>query len=166
MSLPVAAVAALVAALLETSVLTELTINGIKPDLVFIVTIVFATVVGFEEGLVLAVVGGTLVDVMSGRPIGATILALLVVTGLATLATRFGGGPRTLTALASLVVLAFVFQAAVLAILAVTSGVGIGDVPSDRLAAIAVLDLVVGAVILWIGRGMYRRFGPEDRALW
>jgi hypothetical protein len=115
---------------------------------------------------VLAVVGGTLVDVMSGRPIGATILALLVVTGLATLAARFSGGPRTLTALASLVVLAFVFQAVVLAIMAVTSGVGIGNVPSDRFAVIAAVDLIVGGVVLWIGRALYRRFGPEDCAEW
>ena len=110
MSLPVAALGALIAALLETSVLTELAVAGIKPDLVFVITVVVAMVVGFEEALVWAVVGGLLIDAMAGRPLGATTLALLIVTGLATLAGRLTSPARSITVLAAVFVLSWIFQ--------------------------------------------------------
>ncbi|MBA3435193.1 MAG: rod shape-determining protein MreD, partial [Chloroflexi bacterium] len=76
--MPIVAFGALLAALLETSVLSELSIAGAKPDLVFAVAIVVAMAISFEGSLVWVLVGGLLVDALTGRPLGATALALLI----------------------------------------------------------------------------------------
>ena len=64
MSLLIAAVGATIAAILETSVLTQLLVAGVKPDLVLATTIAVAVVLGFEQGLTWAVVGGLLLDLL------------------------------------------------------------------------------------------------------
>ena len=84
MTLPLAAVGALVAALLETSVLPELQIGGTKPDLVLVLAIVATMIMGVEDGLVWAFLGGLMLDVLvPGRPLVATTFVLLLVVGLA-----------------------------------------------------------------------------------
>jgi len=166
MSLPVAAVGALLAALLETSVLPELTLFGIKPDLVFALTVVVAMVIAFEDALAWAVVGGVLLDAMSALPIGATTLALLVVTGMATLAGRMTGAPRLITVGVVVFLLAWVYQVLLMAILAVAAGIGLVEIDAQRLFFIAVLDLLVAAVAVAVFGALLRRFGPEERADW
>jgi rod shape-determining protein MreD len=166
LSLPVAAVGALIAALLETSVLTELTIAGVKPDLVLVITVVVAIVVGFEDALVWAVVGGFLVDAMSAQPLGATTLALLVMTGAAALAGRLTGSPRLITVALSVFILGCLYQMVLYAILAVTAGIGVVDLPADRIFLIGLLDLVIGIVVIVVVRAIDRRFGPAERPEW
>lgn len=166
MSLPVAAIGALLAALLETSVLPELTIGGLKPDLLLVMAVVVAMVIGFEDGLVWAFVGGLLVDALSGRPLGATALALLLVTGMAALIARFTGTPRLLTVSVVTFALGWLFQALLMAILAATAGVGLTRIPLETFLFIAVLDTVVAVVATLAIRTLLRRFGPVERLDW
>lgn len=166
MSLPIAAVGAVVAALLETSVLPELSIGGLKPDLVLVMAVVVAMVVGFEDSMVWALVGGLSVDALSGRPLGATALALLMVTGMASLIGRFTGTPRVLTVSIVTFALAWLFQALLMAILAVTAGVGLTSVPLQTFLLIAVVDTVVALIATLTTRVLLRRFGPVERLDW
>ncbi len=166
MSLPIAAVGALIAALLETSVFPELSIGGVKPDLILVFTVVVALIVAFEDALAWAFVGGLLVDALSGRPIGATTLALLVVTGLALLAGRVIGTPRLITVAIAVFVLAWVYQVLLLAILAVTADVSFTDLPIERLLAIAIVDVVLSLLVVVAIRALSRRFGSPERIEW
>ncbi len=166
MSLPIAAVGALLAALLETSVLPEVTIGGLKPDLLLVMAVVVTMIVGFEDGLVWAFVGGLLVDAMSGRPLGATALALLLVTGVAALIARFTGTPRLLTVSLVTFALGWLFQALLMAILAATAGVGLSRIPLQTFLFIAVLDTVVAVVAMLAIRALLRRFSPVERLDW
>lgn len=166
MSLPVMAVGALLAALLETSVLPELTIAGFKPDLVLVLTVVVAMVVGFDDALVWAVVGGLLVDILSGRPLGATCLGLLLAAGLASVMGRMMGTPRVLTVSLLTFALALFFQAVQSAILAVTAGVGLGPLPIETFVLIAALDTVLAGLAVLAIRALYRRFGAVERIEW
>ena len=89
MTLPFAALGALIAALIETTVLPELPIAGAQPDLVFTLAVVATMLLSAEDGLVWAFVGGLLIDLLvPARPIGATTLSLLLVVGVAALASR------------------------------------------------------------------------------
>ena len=82
MSIPLAAVGAVVVALLEVSVLSELTIAGIKPDLIFIFSITATMMIGIEVGLTWAFVGGLMLDLLTpGRQLGASSLVLLLLVG-------------------------------------------------------------------------------------
>ena len=166
MSMPVAAIGALLAALLETSVLSELSIAGAKPDLVFALAIVVAMVVGFEDSLVWALVGGLFVDALAGRPLGATALVLLIVTGMAALLSRVTGAPRAFTVALATFVLTWLFQALMLAILSITAGIGMASIPVQLFLIIALMNALVALVAVVSTRALYRRFGAAERVDW
>ena len=165
MSLPIAALGALIAALLETSVLTELSFSGIKPDLVFVLAVVVALVVGFEDALVWAVVGGLDAGRTRCRPMGSTTLALLVVVGMAALLGRVLGTPRADRRRRRRLPPRVGLPVVMLAILAVTAGVGIGELPMQRWLAIAILDAVVAVLAVVLIRASVRRFAPPAERL-
>lgn len=166
MSLPVAAVGAVVTALLETSVLPEVSIAGIKPDLVLVLAVVIAMAVGFEESIVWALIGGLLLDVLSGRPLGATALGLLLVTGMAALIARFTGTPRALTIGFATFCLAWLFLTLMLVILAATAGTAIARLPVEAFVVLALLDGAVAIVAVVALRALVRRFGSAERVDW
>src|SRR4051812_49924713 len=87
---------ALLAALLETTVLPEIPIVGATPDLVLVVAVTATLVLGIEDGLIAAFLGGLLTDMLvAQRPLGAATLALLLVTGIAAAVARVAGArPR------------------------------------------------------------------------
>ncbi len=166
MSMPVAVVTASLAALLETSVLSELSIAGAKPDLVFVLAIVVAMVVGFDEAIALALVGGLLIDALTGRPLGATALAMLVVTGISALISRLARSPRSVTVGIATFVLSWPFQALLLAILSITAGIGMAPIPVQPLLIIAVMNSVVALVAAHVTQALYRRFGGFEVLEW
>src|SRR5690348_2943350 len=56
-------------------------IGGGSPDLVLMIVLSWTMLTGLEEGLIWAVVGGVLQDVVTGLPTGTTALALVVIAG-------------------------------------------------------------------------------------
>jgi rod shape-determining protein MreD len=103
--LPAAAVA-MVAALLEFTVVPHLSVDGAHPHLVLVLGVIWTVAAGAESGLVWAFVGGLALDVLAPRPLGATAVALLLALGGVSLATlplsRFRPvAPIVLTPLAS-----------------------------------------------------------------
>lgn len=164
--MPVAAVGALLAALLETSVLSELSIGGAKPDLVFALAIVVAMAVGFEDSLAWALVGGLVLDALTGRPLGATALALLIVTGMAALLSRVTGSPRALSVGAVAFILTWLFQAVLLAILSITAGIAMSSIPVQLFLIIAILNGLLAMLSVLGTRAIYQRFGAAERVEW
>ena len=95
MTLPFSALVAVIAAILETSVLAELPLAGATVDLVLVCAAVATLVLGVEDGLTIAFVGGLLVDmVVPDRPMGAATLAMLLALGLAFVVSRAMGPGR------------------------------------------------------------------------
>ena len=166
MSLPFAAVGALVAALLETSVFPYLSVAGAKPDLVFVLAVVSAMMVGVEDGLVWASLGGLMLDMLLLRPVGATMLALLIVVGLAVAIARVVGPNRIVITVLAVFSLAFVYQIAVLAILAVSTGISFSAAPLGVILPIAFFDMLVAVLVALAARWAMARFGPADRLDW
>jgi len=89
MSLTLAAVGAVGAALFDTSIAPYLRIGGAQPDLVLVFAVIWTIVVGFEGGLMWAFVGGLLIDLLAPRPLGSTAFALLLTVGTVAVAARF-----------------------------------------------------------------------------
>jgi rod shape-determining protein MreD len=81
MSLLVVALVALAAALLELSVGPHFAVADAHPHLVLVLGAVATIAIGPRIGLTWAFVGGIALDVLAGRPLGATAFALIVVTG-------------------------------------------------------------------------------------
>lgn len=72
----------LTVALLQTTALPALKVLGVKPELMLLTVLAWSLLRGVEEGLVWAFLGGLMLDLFSGGPLGASALALLVVSFL------------------------------------------------------------------------------------
>jgi len=70
-------------ALLQTVLLSQVDLWGTQPDLMLLTVLVWAVLRGVDEGMVWALVGGLITDLLSGGPLGATTLALLTAALLA-----------------------------------------------------------------------------------
>jgi rod shape-determining protein MreD len=70
-------------ALIQSVLLSRVDLLGARPDLMFLVVLTWAVARGVDEGLVWGFIGGLIIDLRSGGPLGATALALVAVTFLA-----------------------------------------------------------------------------------
>jgi len=161
------AVGAVVAAILEVSVLAQLQLAGIRPDLVLAVGIGVAMTMGFDAAIVWAFVGGLLLDVMlPERPIGSTTMAMLIAVGLSMVVARVVESPRLVVIGATAFVITFLYEGLLMAILALASGVSIGALSLGSWAAVAVLSGVIAALSAWVIRSLLLRFGTFERVDW
>jgi rod shape-determining protein MreD len=78
-----AGVAALIAAMLELTVAARIHVGDAYPQIVLVVAVLLTLVVGFEEGMAWAFVGGLFIDLLAFHPLGTTVFSLLAVVGLA-----------------------------------------------------------------------------------
>src|SRR3954471_24974009 len=140
MGLLSAAVGAIVAAILEVSVLSQLQLGGVTPELVLAMGIAVAMVAGFEAGMIWAFLGGVMLDMLlPERPLGSTTLVLLVAIGLALLVARVTEPPRIIVIAGTALVLSCMYQAVLLALLAVTAGISMPSLQPAQVAVSAVL---------------------------
>jgi hypothetical protein len=167
MSLLIAAVGATIAAIIESSVLTRLLIVGVKPDLVLAITLATVIVLGFEHGMVWAFVGGLLLDILlPDRTLGSTTLALLLDSGAAYLLARAADVPGPLLIGLITFVIAFVYQAMLMILLATTTGTAMQPLNAPVFAAIAIIDAVIAVIAAWVAGALEQRFGRADRLTW
>ena len=110
MTLLFAAVGAIVAALLESTVTEYLRIGGAQPHLVFVLAIIVTVVGGFDRGLVFAFVGGLFLDVLTQRPLGISAFALLVSVGGVALLSRAMARARPLVPIVATLILSLVYS--------------------------------------------------------
>ena len=167
MGLLSAAVGAIIAAILEVSVLSQLQLGGVTPELVLAMGIAVAMVAGFEAGVTWAFLGGVMLDMLlPERPLGATTLALLVAIGAALLVARVTEPPRIVIIAATGFLLTFVYQAVLISLLALTAGIGIPSLQPAPLTISALLVAAIAAATALVIRSLMLRFGTSERTDW
>ena len=167
MSVLASAVGAILAAILESSVLTHLAVGGITPDLVFAVGIAVAMVLGFDAGMTWALAGGVMLDIlMPERVLGSTALTLVLVVGLALLIARTTWPPRLSIIAMSVLALSLVYQVLLLLVLGVTSGVSWAGISVADLVLTALLNVIVVVPAVLVVRALDLRFGEPERVAW
>lgn len=72
-----------VAALVQVTLLSQVSLLGAQPDLVLLAVVAWGLLRGSAEAAVWAFFGGLLLDLLSGGPLGAVTLSLLVVAFVA-----------------------------------------------------------------------------------
>jgi rod shape-determining protein MreD len=166
MSIPLAAVGAVVVALLEVSVFPEMTIAGVKPDLIFIFSVTSTMMLGIEVGLTWAFVGGLMLDLLTpGRQLGATSLVLLLLVGAIILASRFLPQRRVMVATGAVFILAWGFQILEAAILGITTGLD-PMISWTPILATALIDAAVALPVAAVMRLVWLRYGASERIEW
>lgn len=166
MTLPFAALVAVLAAILETSVLAELPLAGATADLVLVCAVVATIVLGIEDGLVIGFIGGLLVDVsVADRPLGAATLALLLTLGIAFVVARAVGPSRRAISIGLVLVLTAVYHVLFAVIMVPTTEARFSVDPALILVA-AVLNAVLAIPIAGIFGAIERRFGSAERVDW
>jgi rod shape-determining protein MreD len=166
LTLPFAALVALFAAVLETSVFAELPLAGATVDLVLVCAAVATIVLGVEDGLVLGFIGGLLLDmVVASRPMGAATLAMLLTLGIAFLVSRALSGTRRLAAVGLVLILTAVYHVLFVVVMVITANSPFRiDVTAILIAA--VINAVIAIPVAWLFGAVERRFGATDRADW
>ncbi len=167
MGLLSAAVGAIVAAILEVSVLSQLQLGGVTPELVLAMGIAVAMVAGFEAGMVWAFLGGVMLDMLlPERPLGATTLALLVAIGAALLVARVTEPPRLIVIAGTAFVLSFLYQAVLIVLLALTAGIAIPSLQPASMTISALLVAAIATLTAVVARSLTLRFGTTERTDW
>jgi cell shape-determining protein MreD len=167
MSVLAPAVGAVLAAILESSVLTHLQVGSVRPDLVFAVGIAVAMVLGFESGVTWAFVGGITLDLLlPGQVLGSSSLTLLLLVSASLVVARVLWPPRLLFIAATAMVLTFAYHLMMQGITSATSGITFtGLTPSDLLL-IAILNGIIAGVAVPAMRALDLRFGEPERVAW
>jgi len=167
MSVLAPAVGAVIAAIVESSVLTHLQVGGLRPDLVFAVGVALAMVLGFESGMTWAFVGGLTLDLLlPGRSLGSTALTLVLVTAMALLVARITWPPRLVVIAATSFGLSLVYQVLLLGLLALTENVAFLGLSVTDLVFVGLLDAAITAVAVVVVRAIDLRFGERERLAW
>ena len=166
MSIPLAAVGAVVVALLEVSVFPEVTIAGVKPDLIFIFSVTATMMLGIEVGLTWAFVGGLMLDLLTpGRQLGATSLVLLLLVGAMIAISRFLPQRRVLVATGAVFVLAWAFQLLEAGILGATTGLD-PMISWTSVLPTALVDAAIALPVAALMRLAWLRYGATERIDW
>ena len=166
MTIPFAALFTLIAALIEATVLPELPIAGATADLVLVSAVCATIVLGIEDGLTAAFLGGLLIDLLiPDRPLGASTLTLLLVLSLAMIVARIGGPNRRWLAVAMTVVLTPLLHGALAVVLVVTEGVPLAFSLTSVLVA-AFINGVLAVAVATLFSALERRFGTPERVDW
>ncbi len=167
MSVLAPAVGAVIAAILESSVLTHLQVGGLKPDLVFAVGVAVAMAMGFRSGVTWAFAGGIALDLLlPGRALGSTALTLLLVTAVALIVARALWPPRLVVIGATTFALTFMYQGVLFGLLALTAGVAFVGLSARDLVGVALVDTFIAVVAVVLVRALDLRFGEPDRVAW
>ena len=149
MSFLLAAIAATVAALLEVTIAAFAVFGDAHLHLVLVLTVAWAVASGLQGGAAVAFVGGIVLDALTGRPFGVTVLALLLVAGAASLAAQSLLRLRPVIAVLLTPILSL---AASMVILVVSSAVlASASGPVDALAAFGPGAVLDGGLALVVG---------------
>jgi hypothetical protein len=166
LTLPFAALAALIAAVIETSILVELPLAGATADLVLVCASVAMLVLGIEDGLLIGFIGGLVIDMLvPGRPLGAATLAILLTLGIAFFVARTVGPGRRLVAVGLVLIVTAVFHILFAVIMVPTAETPFAINLTVILIA-AVLNALIAIPIAALFGVIERRFGTGERVDW
>jgi rod shape-determining protein MreD len=167
MSLLVAAVGAVAAALVDLTIAPYLTVAGVHPDFVLILAIIWTVVNGIEGGLIWAFIGGLMIDFLAPRPLGSTAFTLLVCVGGATLFSRSMGRFRYLMPIVAVFAFSIVYGLLFLVVYGALRGSIPAADPIGSVLPAAVYDVIVAAIIGPLAvTAIARRQPDRDRLDW
>lgn len=148
--------------IVQSTVTSHITILGVSPDLALLFTVSWALLEGTREGLFAGLVGGAMLDTLSGGPFGPSTVGLLIASYLASLgATNVFRTARFLPYITiGLVTLAY--DLVFLALLRLTGRVVIWGPTLWRVVAPAILvNTLCMPIVYNLALWLHRRIHPQ-----
>lgn len=166
MTLLLAAVGSVVAALFELTVGPYLRIGDAQPNLVLVLGVIVTIAVGLEAGLVWAFVGGLALDVITQRPIGSSSFALLLAVGGASVLARSFARLRPIVPIGAVFVLSIGYSMILfLAFGALGTPLPVED-PLKTVLPSAIYDAVLAAIVGPLAVSIHDRRVDQERVDW
>jgi rod shape-determining protein MreD len=160
-----AAIGAAIAALLEVTVASRIHVVDAQPQIVFVVAVLLTLIIGFEEGMAWAFVGGLFVDLLAFHPLGSTVFGLLVVVGLVAAISPILARVRIASPLVGVILFTPVF----IVLSTVATGLLRPPAPTLRVANIAaaiLANVIFGALVAPLFIAVRRRWDQQERLSW
>lgn len=143
-----------------------LVIGDVHPNLVLVAVVLVTALRGFGPGIAWAFVGGLAANLLTRDPLGSLPLALLTVAAMVAGGERLFGRLSWAYPLASIAIGSVVVDLLSLAILQMVDLPLGGGVPAQRIAAAALLNTAIGAIVLLPTRILMTRAGVAEKAAW
>jgi rod shape-determining protein MreD len=147
MTMLVAAIAATVAAIVESTITSYLRVGSAEPHLLFVLGVVWTVAVGADSGLVWAFIGGLALDTLTQRPLGTTAFALLVAVGLTAAIVRPLNRLRPIAAIVITALLSLVYSMTVVVLLSMLRPPSVLTDSVRLVAPGVVYDVVIAAIL-------------------
>jgi rod shape-determining protein MreD len=165
MTMLVAAIAATVTAIIESTITPYLRVGDAQPHLVFVLAVVWTVAVGLDSGLVWAFVGGLALDTLAQRPLGSTAFALLVAVGLTAAIARPLRRIRPIVAIIATALLSLLYSMILVLLFSVLRPAAALTDPLRFVAPSVVYDVILAAIFGPLAVSIHDRFShDEERA--
>jgi rod shape-determining protein MreD len=166
LSLTFAAVGAIIAAVLESTLVRHVELGSAYLQLVLILAVLWTTIADVDGGLVVAFVGGVTLDALVARPIGSTAFVTLLAVGLAYLMARPLARFRLIMPALAVAAGSLVSSLSLLVLYGALRGpVPLVD-PISYVVPMAIADTIVGAVLTPFAVAIRDRASGPERVDW
>jgi rod shape-determining protein MreD len=162
MTLLVAAIAATVAAIVESTITPYLRVGDAQPHLVFVLAVVWTVAVGLDGGLVWAFVGGLALDTLEQRPLGTTAFALLIAVGLTAALARPLHRIRPVVAIIATALLSLLYSMTLIVLFSVLRPAAALTDPLRLIAPGVVYDVILAAILGPLAVSIHDRFAQDE----
>ena len=165
MTLLVAAIAATVTAIVESTITQYLRVGDAQPHLTFVLAIVWTVAVGLDSGLVWAFAGGLALDTLAQRPLGSTAFALLIAVGLTAAIARPLNRIRPIVAIIATALLSLLYSMILVLLFSVLRPAAALTDPLRYVAPSVIYDVIVASIFGPLAVSIHDRFvHDEERA--
>lgn len=164
MTLLVAAIAATVAAIFESTITQYLRVGQAQPHLVFVLAVIWTVAAGLDSGLVWAFVGGVALDTLAQRPLGSTAFALLIAVGATGVLTRALARLRPIVAIIATALLSLVYSMTLVLLFSVLRPPAALSDPLRIVLPSVAYDVIVAVILGPLIVSIHDRLTDEERA--
>ena len=166
MRLTLAAVGAVIAALLQLTIVPYLRIGNAQPELVLVFAVVATTAGSVEAGLISAFIGGLMIDALAPRPLGLTAFVLVLSVGVTAVLGRVLDRLRYLVPVIAVFITSLLGSALYVVLFgALREPITITD-PIQAVLPTALYSTAVAAVVGPVAVAIRQRGTERERVAW
>jgi cell shape-determining protein MreD len=152
--------------ILHAAVAPILVVGNVHPNLLVVAVALVTVLNGFGSGVAVAFIGGLTANLLVRDPLGSLPLELLLLTALVAGGERLFGRLAWVYPLAAVALGSILVELVSLAILQLLDAPLGGGLPAGRIAAAALLNTAIAAIVILPTRLLLARAAGGEKAAW